>query len=236
MAPVDSTLWHPFLIEYVIVPACGRLEESARERRAPQMETSGREIFWSDPLVSKQDRRGKKGHGSAVLWLTGLPASGKSTISRELDRVLHERGLHTYILDGDNIRHGLNKDLGFSKNDRAENIRRIAEVSKLFVDAGILVICAFVSPYRKDRAFARSIVEPAEFIEVFVRCPVEVCARRDRKGLYEKAFAGRMPGMTGVNDPYEEAEAPEIVLDTDCTQITECVDVILRHLEERRLI
>ncbi|MDI9259795.1 adenylyl-sulfate kinase [Alicyclobacillus sendaiensis] len=189
-------------------------------------------IVWQPTPVTKADRRRLNGHSSCVVWLTGLSGSGKSTIACALELALHERGVHTYLLDGDNLRHGLNRDLGFSADHRAENIRRAAEVAKLFVDAGIIVICGLISPYRRDREAARALFEPGEFIEVFVDCPVEVCKSRDPKGLYRRALAGEIKGFTGIDDPYEPPEAPDVVVRTDRMSIEACVKAILHHLEE----
>lgn len=195
-----------------------------------------REVYWETWEVSKNDRRKIKGHSSLVIWLTGLPSSGKTTIARELEKRLHGMGGHTYILDGDNMRHGLNKDLGFSKDDRRENIRRIAEVAKLFVDAGTIVICAFVSPFEEDRETARNLMDEGEFIEVFVNCPLAVCMQRDPKSLYKKAIAGEIKAFTGVNDPYETPNAPELEVETHRLTLPESVDTIIRYLNEKRLI
>ena len=194
------------------------------------------EVQWQFLDVSKNDRRNIKGHSSAIIWLTGLPASGKTTIARELDRKLHERGCHTYVLDGDNVRHGLNRDLGFSKEQRKENIRRIAEVAKLFCDAGVITICSFVSPYKDDRDLARSIVEESEFIEVFVQCPLEVCIERDPKSMYKKAVKGAMKSFTGVDDPYETPESPEIIIESDRLTLPESVERILQWLEDKNVV
>ena len=194
------------------------------------------EVQWQKFEISKNDKRKIKGHSSAIVWLTGLPASGKTTIAKQLDKILYDRGCHTYILDGDNIRHGLNKDLGFSKEDRKENIRRIAEVAKLFLDGGIIVICAFVSPYKDDRQMARNLVEESEFIEVYIKCPVEVCMQRDPKSMYKKAVSGRMKAFTGVDDPYEEPDFPEIVVDTDKLTILNGVEKIVKYLENDGVI
>ena len=149
-----------------------------------------KEVYWHPHKVEKNHRIKIKGHKSCIIWLTGLPSSGKSTIANELEYVLNKRGIHTYILDGDNIRHGLNKDLGFSPEDRTENIRRIGEVAKLFVDAGLIVITTFISPYRDDRYKVRELVGKEEFVEVYVKCPLEVCEKRDVKGLYKKSTRG----------------------------------------------
>ncbi len=193
-------------------------------------------VFWEDWQIKKEDRCKIKGHRSVIIWFTGLPSSGKTTIARELDRTLHERGVHTYILDGDNIRHGLNKNLGFSREERRENIRRIAEVSKLFMDAGIITMCAFVSPYTEDRTEARKLVKDAEFIEVYLQCPVDVCMQRDPKQLYKKAMRGEIKGFTGVDDPYEAPQRPEIVLETGKLTVSECITEILTYLEENGII
>lgn len=181
--------------------------------------------------VTKLHRRKANGHGSLVVWFTGLPSSGKSTLAGEVEKRLVEAGVKTYILDGDNIRTGLCKGLGFSEEDRAENIRRIGEVSKLFVDAGVVTLSAFVSPYRRDRDGVRSLLEKGEFVEVFVRCPLQECEKRDVKGLYKKARAGEIKGFTGIDDPYEEPENPEIVVDTDKEDLQLCASRIIECLK-----
>ncbi|WP_457642991.1 adenylyl-sulfate kinase [Persephonella sp.] len=186
--------------------------------------------------ITKQDRRRLKGHKSFILWFTGLSGSGKSTIAHAVEEKLFEMGVHTYVLDGDNIRTGLNKDLGFSAEDREENIRRIGEVAKLFVDAGIVVLSAFISPYRKDRQFVRNLVEKDEFVEIYVKCPLEVCELRDVKGLYKKARQGIIKNFTGIDDPYEEPENPEIVLETDRETIEECVEKIINYLAQNNYL
>ena len=183
--------------------------------------------------ITKEDRRRLNGHGSLILWFTGLPSSGKSTLANELEKELIQGGHRTYILDGDNVRMGLCKDLGFSAEDREENIRRIGEVSKLFMDAGAIVLSAFVSPYRADRDAIRELVEEGEFVEVFVSCSVEQCEQRDVKGLYKKARAGVIKGFTGIDDPYEEPSSPEIVVDTEKFSIKECQQQILDYLIAR---
>ncbi len=188
------------------------------------------EVYWHPHKVTKEDRQKIKGHKSAVIWFTGLSGSGKSTLANELEYRLHSLGVHTYMLDGDNIRHGLNSDLGFSPEDRQENIRRIGEVAKLFVDAGLVVLVSFISPYRRDRNRARSLVEPGEFIEVYVKCPLEVAERRDPKGLYKKARAGIIQEFTGISAPYEEPENPEIVVETDKLSVEESVEKIFKYL------
>ncbi len=183
--------------------------------------------------ITKQDRRSLNNHGSLILWFTGLPSSGKSTIANELEKKLITMGTRTYILDGDNIRMGLCKDLGFSEEDRGENIRRIGEVSKLFVDNGCIVLSAFVSPYIIDRDGVRALVEEGEFVEVFVDAPLAVCEERDVKGLYKKARAGIIKGFTGIDDPYEAPLNPEITIDTSKLSLEESVDVLIAYLEKR---
>jgi adenylyl-sulfate kinase len=171
-----------------------------------------------------------------IVWLTGLPASGKSTIAVALERELSAMGVHAHILDGDNIRRGLNADLGFSPEDRFENIRRIGEVAKLFCDAGLVVVTAFISPYCADRKRARSLVRKDDFVEVHVNTSLAVCEQRDPKGLYKKARAGKLTDFTGVSAPYEPPENPEIVLDTEQLTPPECVERILRYLRDNGLI
>ncbi len=194
------------------------------------------EVQWQILDVSKDNRRSMKGHSSAIVWLTGLPASGKTTIARELEKRLYENGVHTYVLDGDNMRHGLNKDLGFSKDERKENIRRVAEVANLFCDAGILTICSFVSPYGDDRQYAKGLVDESEFIEVFVKCPLEVCLERDPKSMYKKAVSGNMKSFTGIDDPYEHPESPDITIESDKLNLKESVDRIIEYLDSKGII
>lgn len=193
-------------------------------------------IVWSHTDVSKEKRQRLNGHRSAVLWFTGLSGAGKSTVANALEQRLHRLYMRTYILDGDNIRHGLNRDLGFGDTDRRENIRRIGEVSKLFVDAGTMVLTAFISPFRSDRQIVRDMLLPGEFIEVYVECPLEVCEGRDVKGLYRRARAGQIPNFTGIDSPYEEPEAPEIVIDTSRLTLEESVDKILGYLADHNYI
>ena len=193
-------------------------------------------VIWHDHRVTKAERRKLNNHGSCAVWFTGLPSSGKSTIASEVEHQLYTRGIRTYLLDGDNVRHGLNSNLGFSPEDREENIRRIGEGAKLFVDAGMITFVAFISPYRKDRERARSILEDGEFIEVYVKCPVDICEQRDPKGLYQKAKKGEIKEFTGVSAPYEEPLDPEIVLETDRLAVEESVKKIIDYLEDRKII
>jgi bifunctional enzyme CysN/CysC len=188
-------------------------------------------IFWTTGRVTRSDRERRGGHKGAIIWLTGLSGAGKSTIATELERELFNMGLHTYVLDGDNIRHGLSANLGFSPEDRTENIRRIGEVARLFADAGVLAITAFISPYRDDRRLVRSLVNEGEFVEVFVNAPLEICEQRDPKGLYKKARAGEITNFTGVSAPYEPPESAEVVVHTDRHTVNECVTQIIDFLK-----
>lgn len=193
-------------------------------------------IVWHKPSVTVDDRWKSYGYKSCVLWFTGLSASGKSTVAHALDECLHSLGIHSYALDGDNIRHGINKDLGLSPEDRKENIRRIGEISKLFVDAGLLVIAAFISPYREDRLRIRNLLDKGQYIEIFVKCPVSECEKRDPKGFYKKARAGEIREFTGISAPYEEPDDPEIILETDKMNIEECTGKVLHYLAEMKYI
>ena len=193
-------------------------------------------IVWHASEITKNKRQEMKGHKSAVLWFTGLSGSGKSTVSVALEATLHERGIHTYRLDGDNVRHGLNKNLGFSPGDRMENIRRIGEVSKLMVDAGLFTLTAFISPYQEDREQVRALVEADEFIEVYMKASLETCEKRDPKGLYKKARLGEIKDFTGIDAPYEEPISPEITIDTNKVSIEESVNTIISHLIENKYI
>ncbi len=186
-------------------------------------------IHWHEHIVKREDRTRLIGKKNRVIWLTGLSGSGKSTIASLLEKRLHSMGYLTYILDGDNVRHGLNSDLGFSRKDREENIRRVAEVAKLMYDAGITVIVAFISPFRKGREYARSLIGK-DFVEVYVKCPLEVCRKRDPKGLYRKAEMGEIREFTGVDSPYEEPDRPEVVVDTSALSPAECVERIMEHV------
>jgi len=195
-----------------------------------------RNITWHHPIITREDRERLLGQKGFTLWFTGLSRSGKSTLATELENRLYERGYVTFVLDGDNIRHGLNRDLGFSPEDREENIRRIGEVAHLFSQAGIINMTAFISPYRADRKRARDLANEGEFIEIFCRCSVEACEKRDQKGLYEKARAGEVSEFTGISAPYEEPENAEITLDTDKETMREGVEKIISYLHKNGLI
>ena len=198
--------------------------------------TKATNITWHATTITKEDRRFKKGHGSCVLWFTGLSGSGKSTIANAVSSELFRQGITEYVLDGDNIRHGLNKDLGFSDHDRTENIRRIGEVAKLFVDSGALVTTAFISPFRSDRNQVRELFQDGEFIEVFIDCPLEECERRDPKQLYVKARRGEIKDFTGINSPYEAPERPEITVRSDQLTVEEAVKQIFEYLQDKNII
>jgi len=194
-------------------------------------ESKSTNITWHEGQVTRKDRERLLAQRGATLWLTGLSGSGKSTVAVAAEQALIERGHLAYVLDGDNIRHGLNKNLGFSPADRTENIRRIAEVAKLFTDCGTLVLTSFISPYRADRDAARAIFGEGDFIEVFVSTSLETCEARDPKGLYQKARAGQIPEFTGISAPYEAPERPELVLDTGVLSVEESVATLIRYLE-----
>ncbi|MEM8644690.1 MAG: adenylyl-sulfate kinase, partial [Pseudomonadota bacterium] len=193
-------------------------------------------VKWQELSVDKASRAGLKGQKPCVLWFTGLSGSGKSTIANALEKRLHAFGRHTYMLDGDNVRHGLNKDLGFTDADRVENIRRVAETARLFVDAGLIVMVSFISPFRSERRMARELVGEDEFIEVYVDTPLEVCEARDPKGLYSKARAGLIQNFTGIDSAYERPEAPELDLDTTEVSPDELAERILAELRRRHVV
>ena len=193
-------------------------------------------IVWHEASVDRAARADKRGHRSAILWFTGLSGSGKSTLANAVNAALFERGLATYVLDGDNVRHGLCKDLGFSDADREENIRRIGEVAKLFLDAGVIVLTAFVSPFRADRDKARDLVEAGAFFEIFCAADLDVCESRDPKGLYAKARSGAIKEFTGISSPYEAPDTPELKIDTGAQELAESVEVVLKALQDKGVI
>ena len=194
------------------------------------------DIRWHEHAITREDRWAKQNSRGCTLWLTGLSGAGKSTIANQVEQIFHRNGLRTYILDGDNVRHGLNADLGFSDSDRAENIRRVSEVAKLFVDAGVVTIVSFISPFGEERKLARDIVGTEDFFEVFVDAPLEVVEARDVKGLYAKARAGLIPNFTGINSPYEIPTDPDLRIDTSGSSIEECVQMVLEALTNKGLI
>ena len=193
-------------------------------------------IVWHDHKITRAERSVNKNQKPCLLWFTGLSGSGKSTIANALDVALHKRGYHTFLLDGDNVRHGLCSDLGFSDDDREENIRRVGEVCKLFADAGLIVMSAFISPFTSDRRMVRKLLPAGEFIEVFMDTPLETCEERDPKGLYRKARSGEIKHFTGIDSPYEIPSHPELRLDTSTMSVETCVDTLIAYLLERELI
>ncbi|WP_210610915.1 adenylyl-sulfate kinase [Priestia flexa] len=193
-------------------------------------------ITWHESGIDKEARRQQNGHYSFVLWFTGLSGSGKSTVANAVAQALFEKNIRNYVLDGDNIRFGLNKNLGFSAEDRTENIRRIGEVSKLFVDSGQVVLTAFISPFKEDRTQVRELLEADEFVEVYVECPLEECEKRDPKGLYKKARSGEIRDFTGIDSPYEAPENAELVVNTFNQTVEECVETVLAYLTNKKFI
>lgn len=188
-------------------------------------------IVWHQGRVARADRERQNGHRSSILWFTGLSGAGKSTLAHRVDEMLFSIGCRAYVFDGDNVRHGLCSDLGFSAEDRGENIRRIGEMSKLFIDAGVIALTAFISPFRRDRELVRSLVEPGDFIEVYCNAPLDVCEDRDVKGLYQRARSGHIPDFTGISSPYEEPERPEITVFTGRDSLDQCADQVLAYLQ-----
>ncbi|MEJ2621254.1 MAG: adenylyl-sulfate kinase [Candidatus Thiodiazotropha sp.] len=193
-------------------------------------------IVWHQATVTRDRREKMNLHRAKLLWFTGLSGSGKSTIAHALEERLHQRGCRTYVFDGDNVRHGLCNDLGFSIQDRTENIRRIGEMSKLFVDAGVIALTAFISPIREDRDKVRSLFTDGDFIEVYIKASIETCESRDVKGLYKKAREGEIKNFTGITSPYEAPDNPEIIVDTENREIDECVNSLLDTLEQQGVI
>jgi adenylylsulfate kinase len=194
------------------------------------------DIIWHNHGITKSQRQAQNGHKTAILWFTGLSASGKSTIADALEQSLHLRGIHTYLLDGDNVRHGLCKDLAFSDEDRHENIRRVGEVAKLMTDAGQITLSAFISPFQAERDGIRALMPQGEFIEVFVDTPFEECARRDPKGLYAKAMRGEIKNFTGIDSVYESPKSPELHLQTEQLSVAQSVELITNYLIKEGII
>ena len=191
----------------------------------------GNNLTWHDTKITKGQRSKLKNQKPCVLWLTGLSGSGKSTLANALEQRLFTMGYHTYLLDGDNVRHGLNKDLGFDENSRIENIRRIGEVCKLFVDSGLIVLCAFISPFCEERQIIRELLDKGEYIEIFVDTPIEICEKRDPKGLYKKARNGEIKNFTGIDSPYEAPKNPEIHIKSE--NLEENIETILKYLSQK---
>lgn len=202
-------------------------------RQTPSRATN---VVWHDLYLDKKTRAKLKNQHPCLLWFTGLSGAGKSTIANIVEQKLNADGKHTYLLDGDNVRHGLNRDLGFTSDDRIENIRRVGEVGKLFVDAGLITLASFISPFRSDRMIVRELFEPNEFLEVFVSAPLSVCEERDPKGLYKKARQGDIPHFTGVDSPYEAPEHAEVVLSTAESTAEQCADLLIDYIIEHGYI
>ncbi len=194
------------------------------------------EIVWHQHHIDKVARSAQKRQKPCILWFTGLSASGKSTTANAVEQKLFELGHHTYLLDGDNVRHGLNKDLGFTDSDRVENIRRIGEMAKLFTDAGLIVLSAFISPFRADRKMVRDLVGEGEFVEIHMSTPLSVCEQRDPKGLYKKARQGDIKNFTGIDSAYEAPESPEIILNTAECDVEACADKVIAYLKQNQII
>ena len=193
-------------------------------------------VVWHHATVTRERRNQQNSHKSVVLWFTGLSGAGKSTLAHAVEEELHQHEVRTFVLDGDNVRHGLNGDLGFSDADRTENLRRVGEVSKLFIEAGVIVLTAFISPFREDRNRVRGLMPHGDFIEIHGDCPVEVCEQRDVKGLYQRARAGEVSQFTGVSSPYEVPEKPELTVKTDQEPLEESVGKVMHYLAGRGLI
>jgi adenylylsulfate kinase len=191
---------------------------------------------WHRATVTRKRREEKNGHKSAVLWFTGLSGSGKSTLAHAVEEQLHQNGLNTFVLDGDNVRHGLCSDLGFSDEDRKENIRRISEIAKLLLEAGVITLTAFISPFKAERAMARSLMPHGDFIEIHCFCPLTVCEQRDVKGLYKKARQGEIKDFTGISSPYEEPEKPDLKIDTDQLTLEESIERVMSLLRSRNIL
>lgn len=197
------------------------------------MNISSPNVVWQNTVVQREQREQLNAHGSCILWFTGLSGAGKSTLACAVEARLHASGVRTYVLDGDNVRHGLCGDLGFSPEDRTENIRRIGEMAKLFVDAGCVVLTAFISPFRSDRDRVRALVDEGDFLEIYCRCDLTVCEQRDVKGLYQKARAGEVKDFTGISSPYEAPLAAELVVNTGQDTLEHCVQQVMTLLAER---
>ncbi len=198
--------------------------------------TKSSNTVWHHATVTRARREALNGHKSVILWFTGLSGAGKSTLAHAVEEKLHQLGCRTFVLDGDNVRHGLCGDLGFSAQDREENIRRVGEMAKLFIEAGEIVLTAFISPFRSDRVKVRGLVPHGDFLEVYCHCPLDICEQRDVKGLYRRARAGEIKDFTGISSPYETPENPELVVNTSRYNLEECVDQVLSLLRERTII
>jgi adenylylsulfate kinase len=201
-----------------------------------QKDSKSSHIVWHHATVTRERRTQMNGHRSVILWFTGLSGSGKSTLAHAVEEQMHQMGCRTFVLDGDNVRHGLCADLGFSAKDRIENIRRVGETVKLFLEAGVISLTAFISPFQSDRERVRSLVPHGDFLEIFCRCSLEVCEDRDVKGLYKRARAGEIKDFTGISSPYEEPESPELIVDTVRSTVGDCVAQVVALLKQRGIV
>jgi len=201
-----------------------------------QQKITSSNVVWHHATVTRARREAQNGHRGAILWFTGLSGAGKSTLAHAVEEELHQRGCRTFVLDGDNVRHGLCGDLGFSNEDRIENIRRVGEIAKLFMEAGVIVLTAFISPFRSDRERVRGMVEHGDFIEIYCDSPLEVCETRDVKGMYKKARAGQIAEFTGITSPYEVPENPELVVDTGVLELDVCVRQVIDEMSGRGIL
>lgn len=200
------------------------------------MNNKSSDTVWHHATVTRARREQLNGHKSVIIWFTGLSGAGKSTLAHAVEERLHQMSCRTFVFDGDNVRHGLCGDLDFSEEDRRENIRRIGEMAKLFVEAGVVALTAFISPFRADRLKVRNLTAPGDFIEIYCRCPIEVCEQRDVKGMYRRARAGEIRNFTGISSPYEEPENPELAIDTGSMPLDQCVDQVIGYLQGRGVI
>jgi adenylylsulfate kinase len=201
-----------------------------------QNENKSSNVKWHQPTVTREKREARNGHKSFILWFTGLSGAGKSTLAHAVEEELYKMGCNTFVFDGDNVRHGLSKDLGFSQEDRKENIRRIGEMCKLFIEAGVIALTAFISPYIKDRNTVRQMVKDRDFIEIYCDCSLDICEKRDVKGSYAKARKGEIPNFTGISAPYEVPENPEIIVSTGRDTLEQCLDKVIKYLIDNNLI
>ena len=200
------------------------------------MNSSNRYIQWHESLITREQRENLNRHKSVILWFTGLSGAGKSTLAHAVEQVLFQQSCRTFVFDGDNVRHGLCSDLGFSQEDRVENIRRIGEMAKLFLESGTIALTAFISPYRADRERVRALVAPGDFIEIYCQCSLEICEQRDVKGLYAQARQGALPNFTGISSPYEAPENPELVIETGSQSLQESITQVIDLLRKRSII
>lgn len=226
-------------MRWVLITDCEHTDSPLRTMKPAetvQKPPQSTNIIWHHATIKREHRQRQNGHASVVLWFTGLSGSGKSTIAHAVEEQLYQMGCRTYVLDGDNVRHGLCGDLGFSTEDRRENIRRIGEMAKLFVDAGLIVLTAFISPFRADRKRVRGILMPGDFLEIYCKCPIEVCEARDVKQLYKRARTGEVPEFTGISSPYEEPLAPDLAIDTAQLSLEQSVNAVMTLLRERGVI